>query len=110
MGAAIITVEAVAAEEFAEVFDGRDASKLTKSRSVRSEAKRLPCARASFVVLLFADCIEAMACAMKVRFLIEVRFDASLTLDETAYIALHIARLCTEIAAHPSGDKTPGSA
>ncbi|MDF1489136.1 PRD domain-containing protein [Tessaracoccus caeni] len=53
---------------------------------------------------------EAMACAMKVRFLIEVRFDASLTLDETAYIALHIARLCTEIAAHPSGDKTPGSA
>ncbi|MEZ5087270.1 MAG: PRD domain-containing protein [Tessaracoccus sp.] len=49
---------------------------------------------------------EAMACAMKVRFLIEMRFDASLTLDETAYIALHIARLCTDIAKDPLKDGT----
>lgn len=36
---------------------------------------------------------EAMACAVKVRYLIEMAFEASITIDETAYLGLHIARL-----------------
>ncbi len=41
---------------------------------------------------------EAMQCAVKVQYLIEVAFATSLTLDETAYLGLHIARLLAEKA------------
>lgn len=40
---------------------------------------------------------QAMGCAAKIQYLIEVRFDAELTLDETAYIGLHVARLLADI-------------
>lgn len=36
---------------------------------------------------------EAMACAVKVQYLIEMALATTLTPDETAYLALHIARL-----------------
>lgn len=39
---------------------------------------------------------KAMACAAKIQYLIEVRFGAELTLDETAYIGLHVARLLVD--------------
>lgn len=40
---------------------------------------------------------EAMACAAKVRYLIEMAMEASLTPDETAYLGLHIARLVLDV-------------
>lgn len=40
---------------------------------------------------------EAMACAQKVRFLIEMGMSTTLTPDETAYLGLHVARLALEI-------------
>lgn len=39
---------------------------------------------------------EAMTCAMKVQYLIEMGLNATLTPDETAYLALHIARLIAD--------------
>lgn len=36
---------------------------------------------------------EAMTCAAKVRYLLEMRLNATITPDETAYLALHIAKL-----------------
>lgn len=36
---------------------------------------------------------EAIACAVKIQYLIEMGFHAKLTLDETAYLGLHVARL-----------------
>ncbi|MCA0294842.1 MAG: PRD domain-containing protein [Actinobacteria bacterium] len=39
---------------------------------------------------------DAMACAAKVQYLIEMRLATKLTPDETAYLALHIARLVLE--------------
>ncbi len=41
---------------------------------------------------------EAMRCSVKVQYLIEVALNTSLTLDETAYLGLHIARLLAEKA------------
>ena len=38
-----------------------------------------------------------MACAQKVRFLIEMGMSTTLTPDETAYLGLHVARLALEI-------------
>ncbi|VXC02366.1 putative Beta-glucoside operon antiterminator [Microbacterium sp. 8M] len=40
---------------------------------------------------------EAMACALKVRYLIEMAFKTSLTADETAYLGLHVARLVMDV-------------
>ncbi|MFV0459532.1 MAG: PRD domain-containing protein [Actinomycetales bacterium] len=40
---------------------------------------------------------EAMACAVKVRFLIEMGVSTTLTSDETAYLAMHIARLAWDV-------------
>ncbi|BDH56563.1 PRD domain-containing protein [Tsukamurella sp. PLM1] len=40
---------------------------------------------------------EAMACAVKVRYFIEMAFQATLTADETAYLGLHIARLTMDV-------------
>ncbi|MGP9724459.1 PRD domain-containing protein [Corynebacterium sp. AOP40-9SA-29] len=39
---------------------------------------------------------ECMACAVKVRYFIEMAFDTALTADETAYLGLHIARLIVD--------------
>ncbi len=40
---------------------------------------------------------EAMACAVKLRYIIELAFQTSLTTAETAYLALHIARLVADV-------------
>lgn len=40
---------------------------------------------------------EAIACAMKLQYLIEMGFETQLTLDETAYLGLHVARLVLDV-------------
>ncbi|MEU2686880.1 PRD domain-containing protein [Streptomyces hygroscopicus] len=40
---------------------------------------------------------EAMACAVKIRYRIEMAFKTSLTLDEAAYLGLHVARLVMDV-------------
>lgn len=40
---------------------------------------------------------EAMACAIKVRYLIEMALSTQITADETAYLALHVARLVWDV-------------
>lgn len=40
---------------------------------------------------------EAMACAVKIQYLIEMSFHTTLTLDETAYLGLHVARLVLDV-------------
>lgn len=40
---------------------------------------------------------EAMACAVKIRYFIEMAFKTSLTSDETAYLGLHVARLVMDV-------------
>lgn len=42
---------------------------------------------------------EAMGCAQKTRFLLEMGLSTTLTPDETAYLAMHIARLAWEVRA-----------
>ena len=39
---------------------------------------------------------EAMACALKVRYFIEMDFKTPLTTDETAYLGLHVTRLVVD--------------
>lgn len=39
---------------------------------------------------------DAMACASKIQYLIEVALSTTLTLDEIAYLALHVARLLAD--------------
>lgn len=45
---------------------------------------------------------EAMACAVKIQYLIEMAFKTSLTLDETAYLGLHVARLILDVRERPA--------
>lgn len=40
---------------------------------------------------------EAIACAAKLQYLIEMGFKTQLTLDETAYLGLHVARLVLDV-------------
>ncbi|MGJ0184354.1 PRD domain-containing protein [Corynebacterium glyciniphilum] len=49
---------------------------------------------------------EAMQCAAKVRYFIEVAFGTTLGIDETAYLGVHIARLLADQEARPHLDTT----
>lgn len=40
---------------------------------------------------------EAVVCAAKIQYLLEMRLDATLTRDEVAYLALHVARLAADV-------------
>lgn len=40
---------------------------------------------------------ESMACAIKLRYVIELAFETPITTVETAYLALHVARLVTDV-------------
>ncbi|WP_138418796.1 PRD domain-containing protein [Sinomonas gamaensis] len=42
---------------------------------------------------------EAVVCAAKIQYLLEMGLDASLTRDEVAYLALHVARLVADVSA-----------
>ncbi|HKU12680.1 MAG TPA: PRD domain-containing protein [Sinomonas sp.] len=42
---------------------------------------------------------EAVVCAAKIQYLLEMGLDASLTRDEVAYLALHVARLVADVNA-----------
>ncbi|MFF8186027.1 PRD domain-containing protein [Microbacterium sp. NPDC016588] len=45
---------------------------------------------------------EAMACAVKLQYLIEMGFKTRLTLDETAYLGLHVARVVLDVTERSS--------
>jgi beta-glucoside operon transcriptional antiterminator len=48
---------------------------------------------------------EAMACAVKVRYFIEMSFKTTLTADETAYLGLHVARLVMDVRENHRGEE-----
>lgn len=50
---------------------------------------------------------EAHRCARRVGALLELRLDTTISDDETAYLALHIARVTADPRLQPSGTQTP---
>ena len=50
---------------------------------------------------------EAVVCAAKIQYLLEMALDAALTRDEVAYLALHVARLVADVLVSGRGTASP---